>query len=71
MLEGLSIHCRSNWLDHLGPEIWIQVVPSDVKKLEVVKAFKFAIKMWLPDISPADSANGMATTLTLYDFLKI
>lgn len=47
------------------------MVPSDVKKLEVVKAFKFAIKMWLPDISPADSANGMATTLILYDFLKI
>ena len=38
-------------LSHLGPKIW-ELVPSDMKNLSTLKAFKKAIKQWKPNACP-------------------
>ena len=43
-----TVHYRSNSLSSLGPKTW-EMVPSDIKNLGTVKAFKFPIKSWLPE----------------------
>ena len=44
------------------------MVPSDVKILGTLKAFKFAIKRWLPETASVHSKNGMSTKLAFYEF---
>ena len=55
-----TVHYESNWLRYLGRKIW-KKVPTNIKKLGSVKTFKFAIKRWIPETAPGDSANGMST----------
>ena len=38
-----TVHFWSNSLNYLSPNIW-EMVPSDIKNLGIVKAFKFSIK---------------------------
>ena len=45
------VHYGSNYFSYLGPKIR-EMVPSDVKILGIVKAFKFAIKRWIPENCP-------------------
>ena len=46
-----SIHTVNYGSNYLGPKIW-EMVPSDVKNLGTVKAFKFLIKRRLPENYP-------------------
>ena len=63
-----TVNYGSNWLHYFGPKIW-EKVPSDIKKLETVKALKFVIKRWLPETYPVDSANSIYTKLAFYELL--
>ena len=61
------MHAVNYGSNYLGPKIW-EMVPSDVKNLGTVKAFKFVIKRWLPETTFVDSANGMSTKLAFCEF---
>ena len=46
-----TVHFGPETLSHLAPKIW-ELVPEEIKKLESVASFKYAIKKWKPANCP-------------------
>ena len=49
--RNVQVHHGLNSLAYLGPRIW-DVLPNNLKRLELVEAFKSRIKGWVPENCP-------------------